>query len=65
MWVTFSCTRSWRLRKHEAVWITPDELLAEGILISSNMMVSHLPDVGCAIVHQLVADIEGRTRSQM
>jgi hypothetical protein len=50
------CARRWRWRVHAAVWVDVRDLLAEGILISSHMMVDHFPDVVAAVLERTVAE---------
>ena len=40
-------------RRFEAVWIDPEELVAEGMLVSPRMMADHMPDRLCKVVSGL------------
>jgi hypothetical protein len=42
------------VRKHQAVWITPEDLRKEGILISNHMMFDHFPDAVTVVLQSVI-----------
>jgi hypothetical protein len=44
----------WRVREHQAVWITPEDLRKEGILISNHMMFDHFPDAVTVVLQSVI-----------
>jgi hypothetical protein len=53
----------WLSRRFSALWINPDDLAEEGLLLSRHMLFDHFPDRALDIIQRTLRDIEDSQHS--